>query len=91
MTKNEITQKLLASGQFQKIHCPERKYRRFPLDKNIVLVPVRTQEQLGLCEKLGLEFFEKEIKSPGECCVNHILMIAADFETIAKAIAAKKD
>ena len=87
MTKNEITQKLLASGQFQKIHCPERKYRRFPLDKNIVLVPVRTQEQLGLCEKLGLEFFEKEIKSP----VNHILMIAADFETIAKAIAAKKD
>ena len=90
MTKNEITQKLLASGQFQKTHCPE-KYRRFPLDKDIVLVPVRTQEQLGLCEKLGLDFFEKEIKSSGDCCVNHILMIATDFETIAKAIAAKKD
>lgn len=88
MTKNEITQKLLASGQFQKTHCPE-KYRRFPLDKDIVLIPVRTQEQLGLCEKLGLDFFEKEIKSPVGY-VNHILMIATDFETIAKAIAAKK-
>jgi hypothetical protein len=88
MTKNEITQKLLASGQFQKTHCA--KDYKFPLDKDIVLIPVRTQEQLGLCEKLGLDFFEKEIKSP-RGYVHHILMVASDFETIAKAIAAKKD
>lgn len=88
MTKNEITQKLLASGQFQKTYCT--KDYKFPLDRNIILIPVRTQEQFGLCEKLGLDIFEKEIEfSSG--CVHHILMIATDFETIAKAIAAKRD
>lgn len=88
MTKNEITQKLLASGQFQRTHCS--KDYRFPLDRDIILVPVRTQEQLDLCEKLGLDILEKEIESP-RGFVSRTLMIATDFETIAKAIATKKD
>lgn len=89
MTKNEITQKLLASGQFQKTHYCTKDYR-FPLDKDIILVPVRTQEQLDLCGKLGLDFFEREIESP-RGFVHQILVIATDFETIAKAIANKRD
>lgn len=88
MTKNEITQKLFATGQFKKTYCA--KNYKFPLDKNIVLIPVRTQEQLELCEKLELDFFDKVIESPGGC-VHHILFVATDFETIAKAIAAKRD
>lgn len=88
MTKNEITQKLLTSGQFRKTYCAQDY--KFPLDKDIILVPVRTREQLDLCGKLGLDLFEKEIESPRGCVIN-FLTIATDFETIAKAIAAKKD
>ena len=88
MTKNEITQKLLASGQFHKTQYS--KDYKFPLDKDIILVPIRTQEQLDLCGKLGLEFFEREIADP-RGFVHQFLVVATDFETIAKAIAYKKD
>lgn len=88
MTKNEITQKLAASGQFTTVHNAEQY--RFPIDWNIVIVPVRSQEQLDFCEKLGLQVFKEMAELPnGE--VRQTLVIAGDFETIAKAIAYKQD
>ena len=78
MEYSELQKQILESG-FAKSRS--EVIDEMPLDRNIILVPVRTREQAKLCFEKGIEVYERPTHNGMK-----ILFAPLDFDTIIKAV-----
>lgn len=79
MENYELQKQILETGMFTKARA--EVINEMPLDKNIILVPVRTREQAKLCFEQGIEVYERPMHNG-----MRILVTPMDFDTIIKAV-----
>lgn len=79
MENYELQKQILETGMFTKARA--EVINEMPLDKNIILVPVRTREQAKLCFEQGIEVYERPMHNG-----MRILVAPMDFDTIIKAV-----
>lgn len=79
MEHYELQKQVLETGMFTKARS--EVINEMPLDRNIILVPVRTREQAKLCFEQGIEVYERTMHNGVR-----ILVAPLDFDTIIKAV-----
>jgi hypothetical protein len=78
MENYELQKQVLETG-FAKARS--EVINEMPMDRNIILVPIRTRGQAKLCFEQGIEVYEKTMHNGVR-----ILVAPLDFETIIKAV-----
>lgn len=79
MENYELQKQVLEAG-FSKARS--EVINEMPLDRNIILVPIRTRGQAKLCFECGIEVYERILPHNGM----KILVAPMDFDTIIKAV-----
>lgn len=78
MENYELQKQVLESG-FSKARS--EVINEMPMDRNIILVPIRTRGQAKLCFEQGIEVYERPMHNGVT-----ILVAPLDFDTIIKAV-----